>query len=137
MRLPNMLTLSVVALFFIVMPFLVPLNEVGLRFGIGLAALVLGFVLSVSGLIGAGDAKFGAAGVLFIHPSVDHISLFVQVLAMTALAGVATHRLFRQFGFARAMGAGWQSWEETTNFPFGLSIASALLFYQLIVVIIA
>ena len=131
MRLPNVLTLLVIALYLVIMPFLLPLDEFGIRIGVGLCALVLGFVLSVSGLIGAGDAKFGAAGILFVHPF--DVTFFLQLLGMTALAGVTAHRLFRSIPALRRAGAGWQSWEETNNFPFGLSIAAALLFYQLLV----
>lgn len=136
MKLPNMLTLAVIGLFIVIMPFVVSLEDFGWRIALGMGALVLGFVLSVGGLVGAGDAKFGAAGMLFVHPSIDHISFFVQILAMTALAGVLTHRVFRRFAPLRSWGEGWQSWDEASKFPFGISIATALLFYQIMLVIL-
>ncbi|MEL6584976.1 MAG: prepilin peptidase [Pseudomonadota bacterium] len=136
MKIPNWLSLYVIAAYLVSMPFLVPLDDMGLRLTIALGVLVLGFVLSVSGFIGAGDAKFGAALMLFVHPTLDHVSFFMQILGMMALAGVLTHRLFYKFAPARKIGAEWQSWQEEKNFPFGLSIAASMLFYLAILLVL-
>lgn len=136
MKIPNWLSLYVIAAYLVSMPFLVPLDDMGMRLTIALAVLVIGFVLNVAGVIGAGDAKFGAALMLFVHPAIDHVTFFMQVLGMMALAGVVTHRLFYRIAPARRIGAEWQSWQEVKNFPFGLSIAASMLFYLVILLVL-
>lgn len=131
MRLPNALSLAMIALFLVSAPFLMDLSEMGWRLGIAFAALVITFLLNAGGVIGGGDAKFGSAAMLFVAPVTDHITLFLQVLGMMALAGVVTHRLAARVPLMQ--GLGWQSFSERGSFPFGLSIAPALLFYLMLI----
>lgn len=69
-RIPNWISLAAVALF--VAAALVtgmPLAEIGWHFAIGLGALVVGILLFAIGAIGGGDAKFFAAGALWMGPA--------------------------------------------------------------------
>ncbi len=93
-----------------------------------LVVLAVGFVASSLGMLGAGDAKFAAAMAPFI--ALGDISFFLYLLAPTVIAAFIIHRLVRRMDWVRARFAGWQSWEHK-DFPMGLALGPALVFYLL------
>ncbi|MBB5515940.1 prepilin peptidase CpaA [Rubricella aquisinus] len=136
MRIPNEVSLALLGLFVVSAPFLVGLPEMGWRLGIGAAVLITGFVLNALKLIGGGDVKLLSAGILFVDPSTDHLSLYLQVLGMMSLAGVIVHRGLARVSPVRDAVPEWGSWGERGKFPFGLSISASILFYLGLVVIL-
>lgn len=94
--------------------------------------LVLGFVLSLTGMLGAGDAKFAAAMAPFV--ALGDLSLFLPLLAAMAILGLILHRLARRLSIVRNTVPDWESWERR-EFPMGLALGPALLFYLIIAAI--
>jgi prepilin peptidase CpaA len=88
--------------------------------------LTIGFVLSLTGGFGAGDAKFAAAMAPFV--ALGDARLFLALLAAVAIAGFVTHRLARRVALVRAQTPGWISWQRR-EFPMGLALGPALIFY--------
>ena len=71
---------------------MLPLPEFGWRLLLGLAVLVVGFVASSLGGIGAGDVKFAAAAAPLA--AYGDWRLLVILFSAAMLAAFATHRLF-------------------------------------------
>ena len=57
--------------------------------------------------------------------------LFAYLFAAVLIAGFATHRLARRVPAIRARTPDWESWERK-DFPMGLCLGGALVFYLLI-----
>lgn len=94
--------------------------------------LVIGFILSLTGMVGAGDAKFAAAMAPFI--ALGDLSLFLPLLGVVALTGLVAHRALRRVPAIRRAAPGWESWERR-DFPMGLALGPALAFYLIIAAI--
>lgn len=100
----------------------------------GFIVLVIGFALFSIGGIGGGDAKFAAAMALFIDHT--HLASFLLILAMFALLGVVLHKILGKMGFMSKITDTWESWRieksgKKKNFPLGLGMSGALIYYQL------
>jgi prepilin peptidase CpaA len=127
MTIPNK---SVIALFLvwvvvgvIVMPFKVWL------WGFGLCGILLvaGFVFNAAGVLGAGDAKFGAAmAPFFVGTDYRFTGMFLSACLIGALVA---HRALRRVPAFRAATPGWKSWTVPKDFPVGLSLAGMLIIY--------
>jgi prepilin peptidase CpaA len=126
MRIPNMAVLALIAVYALVGALTLPLATwawAWLHFAV---ILTLGFVLSLTGGFGAGDAKFAAAMAPFV--AVGDARLFLALFAVVAIAGFVTHRLARRVALVRAQTPGWESWQRS-EFPMGLALGPALIFY--------
>lgn len=88
--------------------------------------LVVGFVMSTVGLLGAGDAKFAAAMAPFI--ALGDFSLFLMLFAAVTLVSFIAHRLVRRMALAHDLAPEWESWHRR-EFPLGLALGPSLLFY--------
>lgn len=137
MKIPNVLVLLMTGAFIISGAILLPFDVFLWRLLGGFLVLVIGFTLFSLGGIGGGDAKFAAAMALFIDHT--HIASFLFMLAMFALLGVVLHKIVGKLGFMSPITDNWESWriEKTSkkkNFPLGLGMSAALIFYQLTVV---
>lgn len=88
--------------------------------------LVVGFVLSAVGLLGAGDAKFMAAMAPFI--AIGDLSLFLMLLGAVIVVSFVAHRLVRRTSLAQGLAPEWESWHRR-EFPLGLALGPSLLFY--------
>ena len=84
---------------------------------------------NAAGLMGAGDAKFAAAMAPFILR--EDLFFFAYLFAAVLLAGFTTHRLARRIPAIRTRTPSWQSWERK-DFPMGLCLAGALVFYLIL-----
>lgn len=91
--------------------------------------LAVGFVLSMTGMLGAGDAKFTAAMAPFV--ALGDLNLFLPLLAAVALLALALHRAMRRIPAVRRAAPDWESWERR-EFPMGLALGPTLLFYLVI-----
>ena len=126
MTIPNRAVLALVGCFLLIGPLVMPLSEVGLRLAALAVVLLVGFVLSALGALGAGDAKYLAAMAPFVAR--PDAGLFCMMLAFAMLAAFVTHRLLRALPPVRRATPGWTSW-TATKFPLGLALGPALAFY--------
>ena len=92
---------------------------------LGAGVLALGFVVTVAGLIGAGDAKFAAVMAPFFWGAPVNFAL--ALFAACMLAAFATHRLVKYTPLRRPV-ADWASWTHP-DFPMGLALTSTLLIH--------
>ena len=107
----------------------VPLADYPWRLLQLVVVLVIGFVLNLIGMVGAGDAKFAAAMAPFV-PLAD-ATVFFFLLAAVAMAAFATHRGFRALPAFRSLTGDWVSWTRW-DFPMGLPLGASLAFYLVI-----
>ncbi len=129
MKIHNKAVLALGAVYLLVGPLALPL-EVWAWGWVHLAVvLAVGFVLSLTGMVGAGDAKFAAAMAPFI--ALGDLSLFLPLLAVVVVLALLGHRLVRRVPAVRGLAPDWQSWERR-EFPMGLALGPALLFYLVI-----
>lgn len=126
MKIPNKSVLALMVVFVVVGLVAVPLAEYPWRLLQLVIVMLVGFLLNMIGAIGAGDAKFAAAMAPFV-PQAD-LRIFLVLFAAVLLAAFLTHRLFRAVPVLRGGVAHWESW-ETREFPMGLALGSALIFY--------
>lgn len=126
MKIPNPAVMALVAVFLVLGPFLLPLADWGWRWLHLAVVLVVGFVMNMGGLIGAGDAKFAAAMAPFV--ALSDAAWFLVLFAAVLLAAFATHRGFRAVPAVRRLAADWQSWGRG-DFPMGLALAGTLSLY--------
>jgi prepilin peptidase CpaA len=132
MTVPNRLALALLAGFFVVAPLAgLGWSDLGLHFGVGIAALVLSLVQFFFGWIGGGDAKLFAATSLWLGPSF----LLPYALYAALLGGLLTLALL----FWRTMplpatftSQGWllRLHDRKEGVPYGIALAGAgLLVY--------
>lgn len=125
MRIPNKAVLALAAVFLATGWAVLPMNAYLWGIGLGVIVLMITFVLSSLGLIGAGDAKYAAAMAPFFVGA-QPATLFI-VAASVILASFVAHRILRATPFRTAT-PDWASWEHK-KFPFGLPMSGTLLFY--------
>lgn len=126
MRIPNLAVLALLAVYALVGALTLPPAAWAWGWLHFAAILALGFVLTLSGGFGAGDAKFAAAMAPFVAPG--DAGLFLVLLGAVALAGLMTHRIARRLARVRASTPDWASWRRA-EFPMGLALGPALIFY--------
>lgn len=126
MRIPNLAVLALLVVYLIVGYLTLPLEEWGWSWVHFLVVLVIGFVLSLTGSFGAGDAKFAAAMAPFV--ALGDLRLFLVLLCAVTLAAFVVHRVMRAIPAFRRATPDWASWQRR-EFPFGLALAPALIFY--------
>ena len=129
MRITNQAVLALAAVFLLVGLIALPLPTYGMRLVQMLAVLVVGFVLTAAGAMGAGDAKFAAAAAPFIAPG--DLRLLLALFAANLLAAFATHRLAK-YTPLRRIAPGWKSWQTGWKFPMGLSLGGTLALYLIL-----
>ena len=127
MRISNQLNMLMFCAFLVTGLLVLPVQDYGMRVGIGILALVIGFVLNAIGAMGGGDAKYIAAFMPFIAP--PDIPFFFFLLALTLIAAVVVHRLAGAIGPIRRMAEDWKSWSVGKKFPMGFALSGALILY--------
>ena len=132
MKIPNKAVLALLAVFVVVGLIALPFQEYLWRYAHFAVVLVITFVLSSLGTMGAGDAKYIAA----MAPFIDRADFmpFMFLLGATVVASFILHRTARaSFGPKRF--PDWESWTRR-EFPMGFALAPALMFYLLIALFI-
>lgn len=132
MKIPNKAVLATLVVFVLIGPLALPFDAYLWRYAHFAVVLAIGFVLSSLGAVGAGDAKFAAAMAPFIALG-DAIG-FLYLFAATLLASFILHRLARRIPALRGRAPGWESWERMRDFPMGLALGPALIFYLIAVI---
>lgn len=127
MRIPNISVLALAAVYLVLGPFLLPFQAWLWGWAIGAIVLAAGFVLTIAGALGAGDAKFAAAMAPFFTGSDLRFNL--GLFSGCLLGAFAAHRLMRATPFRRAV-PDWASWTHK-RFPMGLALAGMLIFHLL------
>jgi prepilin peptidase CpaA len=89
--------------------------------------LVIGFVITSLGMVGAGDAKFAAAMAPFVAAG-DGL-FFLMLFALVLIASWITHRVAGRVPVVRRATEGWTSWDQGKLFPMGVALAGALAVY--------
>ncbi len=126
MRIPNKAVIALIGIFAVVGLLVLPLPVWGWSWLNFAVVLVIGFVLSLSGGFGAGDAKFAAAMAPFV--ALGDLRLFLVLLAAVVLSSLIAHRLFRLIPAVRSATPDWESWSRR-EFPMGLALGPSLIFY--------
>jgi prepilin peptidase CpaA len=129
MKIPNRAVGALVIVFLLAGPLVLPWPEYAARWLHLAAILLVGFGLTLAGLIGAGDAKFLAAMAPFVDR--DDASLFLLLTAAVVLTAFALHRAARVSPLRR-LAPEWESW-RCREFPMGLPLALALPVYLAVV----
>lgn len=129
MRITNQAVLALAAVFVVVGLIALPLPVYGMRLVQLLVVLLIGFILTAAGAMGAGDAKFAAAAAPFIAPG--DLRLLLALFAANLLAAFATHRLVK-YTALRRIAPEWKSWNTGWKFPMGLSLGGTLALYLLL-----
>ncbi len=126
MKIPNQAVLALLAIWLVVGLFVMPLQSWAWGLALAAGVLVVGFVASSAGLVGAGDAKFASAmAPFFVHADYRAI---LGLYAACLLGAFAAHRLARLIPPLRRATTEWASWTHK-DFPMGLALAGTLIFY--------
>lgn len=126
MKIPNKAVLSLAAVWAAVGWLALPLEIWLWGFALMGIVLVVGFVVSSVGLVGAGDAKFAAAMAPFFTGA--DIRLVMMLFAACLLAAFTSHRLAGAVPAVRGATADWVSFGHK-KFPMGLALAGTLIFH--------
>jgi prepilin peptidase CpaA len=126
MRIPNKAVLALIGVYAVIGALTLPLTVWAWSWLHLVVMLVAGFLLSLTGGFGAGDAKFAAAMAPFV--ALGDVTLFCLLLTVMAIATFIAHRMARQVPAIRAAAPGWASWERR-EFPFGVALAPTLIVY--------
>jgi prepilin peptidase CpaA len=126
MRIPNKAVLALAAVFALVGLVALPFDDWLWRWSHLVVVLLIGFILSAAGLLGAGDAKFAAVMAPFI--ALQDLGLFLPLFAAILLAAFAAHRITRAIPALRGLTPGWASW-QSKQFPMGLALGAGLVAY--------
>jgi len=126
MRIPNKLTLTVVAAFLLVGAVYLEPTALAFRVLGGLLVLTIGFILYNFGRIGGGDIKMLAAGALFV-PVGDAASV-MMMLAALLIVGLSCILVARRLVPA-TVATNWKAMDRKSSYPMGLSIAVTLILY--------
>lgn len=126
MKIPNKAVLALVAVYAVVGLLTLPLTTWAWSWLHLVVVLVIGFVLSLTGGFGAGDAKFAAAMAPFV--ALGDVSTVLLLLSAMAILTFIAHRIARRIPAVRAAAPGWASWERR-DFPLGIALAPTLILY--------
>lgn len=126
MRIPNMLSLILLAVFAMV-AIVSPPGDVMPRVAVAAAVLAVGIVAFGFRLFGGGDVKVLSALMLFIP--VWSIGIFALVFSASLLAGIVAITVMRRIRVLRH--STWTAF-QTVTFPMGISIALAGLVHPFV-----
>jgi prepilin peptidase CpaA len=127
MTIPNKSVIALFAVWVVVGILVMPFQTWLWGFGLCGIMLALGFVFNAAGVLGAGDAKFGAAMAPFFVGTTYEFS--GMLLAACLIGALTAHRGLRMVPAFRSAVPDWKSWTVPKDFPVGLSLAGMLLFY--------
>lgn len=126
MKLPNVLVGALAAVYIVMGPFLLPLDQYAWGFLHFVVMYGVGMFLFIYAGVGAGDGKFAAAMSMFI-PAIDW-TLIVMIFAAYLLTAFFAHRALRAIKTVQKMTPDWISW-QAKKFPMGLALAGSFIHY--------
>lgn len=127
MKIRNTAVLALVGIYAAVGVFALPLDFYFAGWVNGLVMLVVGFLASSVGAVGAGDAKVFSAIALFVNRA--DVPKFAILMAACLLVGFVAHRIARATPLANRLAPNWESWSRKKEFPAGLSLGFLLITY--------
>ncbi|MBF9049134.1 hypothetical protein GTA62_03165 [Roseobacter sp. HKCCD9010] len=127
MRIPNVAVLALAGVFLIGGLLLLPFDTYLWRLAQLGGVLLVGFVVSSLGLVGAGDAKFAAAMAPFI--ATGDALFFLMLFSLVLIGSWLTHRGASRVPAVRRATPDWVSWDRGKLFPMGVALAGALAIY--------
>jgi len=131
MKIPNKAVLAQLAVFAVIGLIALPFDAYLWRYAHFGVVLVIGFVMSSFGMMGAGDAKYAAAMAPFI--ALDDLARFFFLLGAVVIVAFLLHRGARASSLKNVF-PDWESWTRR-EFPMGFALAPALGFYLLLGVV--
>ncbi|WP_078059262.1 prepilin peptidase [Tropicimonas marinistellae] len=126
MKIPNRAVYALVGVYVVIGPLALPFDTYAWQFLHLAVILLIGFLMNMAGLMGAGDAKFAAAMAPFI--ALGDVSSVCYLFAGLLLAAFVSHRALRRIPAVRAAAPQWESWERQ-DFPMGLALGGLLITY--------
>ncbi|KMW59514.1 Type IV prepilin peptidase TadV/CpaA [Candidatus Rhodobacter oscarellae] len=126
MKIRNKAVLALLATYAVIGFIALPLDAYLWGYAHFAVILVIGFLLNMTGALGAGDVKFAAAMALFV--SFADTGVFMMLLALAIIAAFMLHRIARLMPFIRAATPNWVSW-DAKKFPMGTALGSSLAIY--------
>lgn len=120
MRIPNVLSLLIVAIF-VISSLIYPPDDLLARIAVAAVVFALGFAGFCFRMLGGGDVKILSALTLLVP--LHSLALFAYVFSAAMLVGIAAILTLRRLPLAA--GHGWKSISGSTRFPMGISIALA------------
>lgn len=134
MKIPNKAVLAMAGAYLLLGPIALPLDHYLWGWVLGVIVLVIGFIASTAGLVGAGDAKFAAAMAPFFVGG--DVRFIFALFAACLLGAFAAHRGLKLVPPYRSATADWESW-RVRDFPMGLALAGTLNFYFVVALLIS
>lgn len=136
MKIPNKAVMALLAVWLVVGLAAVPLTGWPIMswvwgWALGAIVLIIGFLMNMVRLIGAGDAKFAAAMAPFFTGA--DLRTTIALFAACLLAAVVAHRGARLIGPLRSVTGDWASWTHK-DFPMGLALSGTLVFHLLLTI---
>jgi prepilin peptidase CpaA len=126
MKITNVAVVALFAVFVIIGLIALPFDEYIWRFAHLAVILLVGFICTTLGLLGAGDAKFAAAMAPFV--ALGDAANMLYLLSASAIVTIILHRLLQRSTFIRSRTTGWKSWDNK-DFPMGMALGTALVAY--------
>lgn len=126
MKIPNKAVTALFLVYLVIGPIALPLELYGWQWLHLVVVLIVGFLLNMAGLMGAGDAKFAAAMAPFV--ALGDVATFCYIYVICTLAALAAHRILRRIPAVRGAAPDWESWERK-DFPMGLALGWILIVY--------
>lgn len=126
MKIPNRSVMILVGIYAVIGLFALPFDLYAWQWLHLVVVLVIGFVMNIGGLLGAGDAKFAAAMAPFV--ALGDVALLSYLFAAVLLAAFVCHRTARRIPAVRRVAPEWESWERK-DFPMGLALGALLIVY--------
>lgn len=127
MKIRNVAVLALLAVFVVIGLFTMPSwSDYLWRYAHFAVILVLGFLLSMTGGFGAGDAKFLAAMAPLV--AFGDAGKVLMLLALCMILAFILHRVARATPAIRGLAPNWASW-EAKKFPMGTALGSCLILY--------
>ena len=135
MRIRNVAVLALMAIFVVAGPFLLPFGEYLWRYAHFAVVLVVGYLMSATMGMGAGDAKFMAASAPFV--ALADVQLALMLYVVFSLALLMLMFAARATGAAQTVVPGW-TWLSDygrKRVPLGVGLAPMLTTYLLLAAI--
>ena len=129
MKIPNKAVMALTIVFAVVGLFALPLEDYLWRWLHLVVILVIGFVMNIMRMLGAGDAKFAAAMAPFI--ALSDATMVMMILAVMIIAGFVLHRIAKNISWIRSATPNWESWTRR-DYPMGLSLGATLIVYMVL-----
>ena len=127
LKIPNIVPVSMVLIFIVVGPFVLPFTEYKLSLLYGLIALLLSLVVFAAKIVPAGDLKYTTAIIPYVNTG--ELLNFVMFLSLCSLLAVLIHSIVGRLGLGPASWASWQESGRKRRFPFGFALSGALITY--------